>query len=267
MVDTSVVIRCGGSPEVLQCIASIDSPTEVVVAYSGNSGLAQRIQDTGARVVAVPSGNLSIVSNRGYAACHGSKVIFTDSDTRFGPHCVARLAEALETVPVARAQLRIGVNASRTTRIVARARGFVNSLPLAFTPGLGLRRDIIPTVGGIVFNDPVPYAVDADLDMRIKRRGIRVEFLQDAWLTHSPVPLRHDVRAAYRIGRGCRRSMEIWNRIGTFGPLDKWSLKGVKPAALPELLRREGAVVLAYQALWDTAYWFGFYREGNGART
>lgn len=265
MADTSVVIRCGGNPEVLRCIASVDSPAEVVVAYSGPPDLAQRIQDAGARVVEVPRGNLSVVSNRGYQACRGLKVIFTDSDTRFGPRCVARLDEALETVPVARAQLRFDADVGRTTRVVARAREFVNNLPLAFTPGLGLRRDIIPTIGGVVFNDPVPYAVDADLDMRLKRRGVRVAFLRDAWLTHSPVSLRHDVRAGYRIGRGCRRSMDLWNRAGTFGHLDKWSLKGVKPTALPELLRREGAVVLAYQVLWDAVYWVGFYREGNGA--
>ncbi len=262
MPDLSVVIRCGNDPNVLRCIASVDVQAEIVVAFTGSSQLAESIKKTGARCVPTPRGNLSQVSNMGFEAAKGSRVILTDSDTEFEPGCIQRLHRALETSKVARARIRFEVTgAGLGSRVAAEARDYVNSLPVVFTPGIAVRRDLVSDVGGILFNDPVPYAVDADLDLRIKRAHVPVAFVQDAWVRHSAIPLRHDVRAAYRIGAGCRVSIDHWNRDGRFGQLAFNELKAVRFRHLSDLLRRKGPATLAYQTVWDCAYWFGYEHQ------
>lgn len=262
MPNISIVIRCGNDPSVLRCIASVDAEAEIVVSFTGSPELAGLIRGTGSRCVLAPRGNLSQVSNAGFRATQGEQVIITDSDTEFEPGCIDNLRQALETKMVARARLRFmtdGVGFG--SRVVAAARDYVNSLPVVYTPGVALRRDLLPHVGGILFNDPVPYAVDADLDFRIKRGNVPVAFVPDAWVRHAPIPLPHDVRAAYRIGRGCRVSIDHWNRDGRFGQLPADALKAVRPEHLPDLVRRKGIATLAYQTVWDSAYWLGYRRQ------
>ena len=262
MPDLSIVIRCGNDPNVLRCIASVDVQADIVVAFTGSSQLAEAIKERGARCVPTPRGNLSLVSNMGFQAAKESRVILTDSDTEFEPECIQRLHRALETSKVARARIRFEVTgAGLGSRVAAEARDYVNSLPVVFTPGIAVRRDLLADVGGILFNDPVPYAVDADLDLRIKRAHVAVAFVQDAWVRHIAISVRHDVRAAYRIGRGCRVSIDHWNRDGRFGRLAYNELKAVRLAHLPDLLRKKGSATLVYQAIWDCAYWLGYQRQ------
>ena len=76
-------------------------------------------------------------------------------------------ASGLETSKVARARIRFEVTgAGLGSRVAAEARDYVNSLPVVFTPGIAVRRDLVSDVGGILFNDPVPYAVDAVFDVK-----------------------------------------------------------------------------------------------------
>ena len=201
--DLSVVIRCWNDSSVLQCIDSIDLDVEVIVSFTGADDLAARIREHGARCVRAPRSNLSRVSNIGFNATTYDKVILTDSDTVFEPGCVGRLRDALGTFRAARARLRFEGDYG-LSKIVAEARDYVNGLPLLYTPGIAVRKDLLPEVGGFLFNDPVPYAVDTDLDFRVKRARVPVAYLTDAWLRHTAVSVRHDLRAAYRIGGGCR---------------------------------------------------------------
>jgi glycosyltransferase involved in cell wall biosynthesis len=257
MTDLSIVIRCLNDPGVIPCIESIDLDAEVIVSYTGDDDLAARIREKGAQCILAPRSNLSRVSNTGFDATSFDKVILTDSDTVFEPGCVGKLRDALGRFRAARARLRFESDQG-PSKIVADARDYVNGLPHLYTPGIAIRKDLLPLVGGFLFNEIVPYAVDADLDLRVRRARIPVAYLTDAWVRHSPISVRHDLRAAYRIGGGCRVSMEHWNRQGSVGPTNRWSLKGVKPSYLPDLLLEKGPWVLAYQLLWDSAFWMGF---------
>jgi GT2 family glycosyltransferase len=262
MLDATIVIRCGNDDRVFRCLESIDSPAEVVVAFTGDKELSERIAKAGARCVPAPPANLSRVSNAGIDAASTDYVILTDSDTVFEPGCIERLRLALQSRKAARARLRFE-NGRGLSRIVAEARDYVNSLPLLYTPGIALRRDLLQDVGGFFFNDPVPFAVDADLNFRVQRANVQVAFLSDAWVRHTAIPLPQDLRAARRIGAGCKESMQYWNRSGAFGPVNRLTLKGVKPTLWPDLLRTKGPSVLGYQLLWDASYWLGFFGLGT----
>ena len=260
MLDATIVVRCGNDERVFRCLESVDSPAEIIVAFTGTKELSDRIAKTGARCVPAPPSNLSRVSNVGLDAAATDCLILTDSDTVFESRCIERLVSALTTRKAARASLRFEAGRGLSS-IVAEARDYVNHLPLLYTPGIALRRDILPEIGGFFFNDPVPYAVDADLNFRVQRAHVPVAFLPDAWVRHTDVPIRQDLRAAHRIGIGCRVSMRYWNRNRGFGPVNRLTLKGVKPAHFPDLLRTKGPLVLGYQLVWDASYWSGFFKQ------
>ncbi len=257
----SVVIRCRNDPSVLDCIHSIDTDAEIIVAYTGSPSLEGQIKECGAKSIPAPFGNLSKVSNAGFQAASCDKIVFTDSDTRFGPGCLGKLTVALEDYKIARAKLLFHDTQPPTQRMIANARDYVNRLPLTYTPGLAVRRDLLPEIGGFLFNDIVPFAVDADLNFRVVKAGAKTAFVSDAWLQHGSISLRHDIRAAYRIGDGCACSIDYWNNLGTYGHLGNFTLKGVPPSLLPDLLRSKGIATLAYQLFWDAAYWLGFLRR------
>lgn len=263
--ELSIVIRCGDDPNVLDCISSIDCDSEIIVSFTGNSDLAKRIRRTGALCVETVAGNLSSVSNTGVEKASGNYVVITDSDTVFEPGTLEKLKNALVHYKVARARIRF-MNPSNKffTGIIASARDYVNNLRLVYTPGIAIRRDLLGEVQGRLFNDVVHYAVDADLDLRIKRAGIPVAFLEDSYIRHSAISVKHDLQAAFRIGKGCARSISFWNADGRLGDIPVMTLKGVPPYLLPDLLKKKGFMVLIYQLIWDLFYWTGFFVERYG---
>ncbi len=264
--DVSVVIRCGNDPNVLGCISSIDFESEIIVSFTGNPELADSIRKTGALCIESQPGNLSGVSNTGLEAASGKYVIITDSDTVFEPGTLEKLKNALMHYKIARARIRFLNPSNRFfPGLIASARDYVNSLRLVYTPGIAIRKELVGELQGRLFNEIVPYAVDADLDLRIKRAGIPVAFLDCSYIEHSAITLKHDLRAAFRIGKGCAKSISFWNADGRLGYISAMALKGVPPCSLPDLMKKKGLMVLIYQSIWDMFYWTGFIvqRFGN----
>ncbi len=147
-----------------------------------------------------------MISNIGIANTMYNKVIITDSDTTFEPGCIRELYRSLENYPIVRAHLRFATDSGRLfSRIIASARDYVNSMPLVYTPGVALRKDVVACIGGFMFNDVVPYAVDADLNYRVKSLDIQVKFADQAVVNHCAESVKHDLKAAYRIGWGSVR--------------------------------------------------------------
>lgn len=259
-MDLSVVIRCGDDWRVFDCIKSIDESVEIIVALSENPDLQKELESLGIRYCVTPRRNLSVTSNMGIAKASFEKVVITDSDTVFEPGCIRNLYHALDEFSIVRARLRFTSDQSGiTSRIVAEARDYVNSLRLVYTPGVAIRKDVVAELGGFVFNDIVPYAVDADLNFRIKASKTRVKFADQAVLNHCAESYRHDLKAAYRIGIGCAISYLSLRKMPQFSAI-KWNdLKGVRLGRLPDIMIRKGVLVLAYQILWDYCYWLGYF--------
>jgi glycosyltransferase involved in cell wall biosynthesis len=261
-MDLSVIIRCKNDERIFSCLNSIDEETERVVVLNSQSDLESRIVSTGARCVQVPERNLSVVSNAGIEASRFEKMIIVDSDTKFESGCLRMVNEALIEGRVARATVHFAENQNKVgSHQVSRAREFTYRLPLAFTPGLAFRKDILHDVGGFFFNPMVPFAVDADLDFRIKRAGIDVKYLESATIVHDVETLRHDLRAAYRIGKGCNdsaRTLSGQEWIGLSEHQIGKQLKAVKPENWGQMMKSEGVTTLAYQMLWDFRFWCGY---------
>lgn len=212
-----------------------------------------------------PPGNLSIVSNIGFGAATSDKIIITDSDTVFGEKCIKEMIKGLDSYDIVRAPLSFRRDDTFLSREIAEARDYVNSLPLIYTPGIGVTKKLPPLIKGFLFDDGIPFAVDANLDYRIKTEKLPALFLSDVWIEHSAENIRHDLHAARRIGAGCRQST---NSLHEIYPQESKkhigkSLKGVKLKNYPDLLRKKGLRVLIYQTLWDFNYYYGYFGIKN----
>jgi GT2 family glycosyltransferase len=255
-MDLTVVIRCGDDYRVFDCIDSIDEDVEIIVSTSENEKLEAKLRERGIKYVLSPRKNLSQTSNIGFNAAKFEKVFITDSDTLFEKTCLKQVYEALDTYKIARAKLRFKVESGIPwSRVVAEARDFVNSLPLVYTPGVGVRKEVINDIGGFLFDDPVPFAVDADLNFRVHQANVPVAFLKDACIYHVAEGKKHDFKAARRIGEGTAISTFVLEKRGYHVPIN--ALKGVKRSHYGAILKTKGWKVLFYQMLWDWYYYRG----------
>lgn len=260
-MDISVVIRCKDDERVFECIESIDEDAKIIVVLNQNDTLKHKLEKKGVSCYISPPGNLSIVSNIGFLAAETNKVVITDSDTVFYPGCIRTIYEALDNNKVVRAKLLFKSSTDISySKLVSEARDFVNSLPLVYTPGIGVKKDILSDIGGFLFNEHVPFAVDADLNYRIKEAGLDVAFLSDAIVQHDCEGSKHDLKAALRIGRGCRISAETLGKLYTSTSVNCIGryLKGVKLQHYPILIKEKGVKVFLYQIIWDSHFYFGY---------
>lgn len=261
-MDLSVVIRCGDDDRVFKCIQSIDENVEIIVSTSENPRFQSKLKSRGINYCLSPRGNLSEVSNIGFEHATHDKVIITDSDTTFEKGSIREMHLALDNFEVVCAKLKFLSSKDKFfSKTVAEARDYVNSLSLIYTPGVGVKRSIIDKIGGFLFNDPVPFAVDADLDYRIKHAKIPVKYLDNAILYHDVESIYHDMKAAYRIGNGCMTSAIYLSKQIHNNELPPrkivCELKGVKRGHLGDVARKKGAIVFTYQLLWDLFFHLG----------
>lgn len=259
-MDISIIIRCGDDDRVFNCIKSIDEDVEVIVSLSNNPKLERELKNKGIKYCLSPRKNLSMASNIGFKLASHEKVIITDSDTVFKSGCIKKLYGALDNYKVACAGIKFLSDPHILfSNIVAEARDYVNSLPLFFTPGIALKKDVLSEIGGFLFDDNVPYAVDANLDYRVKKAGLPVAWIiNDAYICHAPESIKHDLKAALRIGMGCRVGVERLRSFNQYSDI-KWNaLKGVKINSIIDVFQKKGVLVGFYQLLWDIFHIAGY---------
>ncbi|BAI61023.1 hypothetical protein MCP_0951 [Methanocella paludicola SANAE] len=258
-MDLSIVIRCGDDRRVFDCINSIDEHVGIIVALSENAMLQKELEEKKIKYCITPRHNLSQTSNIGIDKAIYEKVILTDSDTQFEPGCIRELYHALDQYPIARARINFETDSDKySSRLVSEARDYVNSLPVVYTPGIAFRKSIVKHIGGFMFNDLVPYAVDADLNYRLGKTDLPVKFIDNLGLKHNAESMRHDLKAAFRIGRGCAISYLSLRRLKQYSSIRWYDLKGVKLQSLGDVLMKKGLIVALYQVIWDAFYWTGY---------
>jgi|LSQX01.3.fsa_nt_gb glycosyltransferase involved in cell wall biosynthesis len=261
--DATVVIRCKDDERVFDCIASIDESVEIIVVMNPNEDMEKRLRDIGVICKHSPPGNLSIVSNIGFESASADKIIITDSDTIFGEKSISALIDGLNDYAVVRSPLRFERKDDFLSRELAEARDYVNSLPVVYTPGIAVSRTLPERIKGFLFDDAIPFAVDANLNFRIQQENVPVLYLENVWISHSAELVTHDLKAARRIGSGCRESSK---RLVTLYPDIPeteigYALKGVKRSHYYDLFKKKGFRVFLYQLLWDIAFYRGYYLD------
>lgn len=259
-MDLSVVIRCGDDDRLFRCIESIDEEVEIVVAHNSNKTLEEKLSKMNILSCVTPPNNLSVVSNLGAEKASYDKIIITDSDTWFEKGSIVKVYKTLAKSPIVNMRINfISTKKNASSIIISKARDFVNSLDVLYTPGIGIDKKIIPVIGGYLFDNDVPYAVDANFTYRIKKLNIPYINLESASIFHDSETLKHDLKAAYRIGKGCWISARklLSQNYGKSIFVLFFSLKGVKPKNWKCLVKTKGCKVLFYQFIWDSFFYFG----------
>ena len=259
-LELTVVIRCGDDSRIFRCIDSIDEEVEIIVALNENKMIQEELDKRNIRYCLTPPNNLSIAANLGVENASHDKIIITDSDTWFEKGSIKKVYNALEKTPIVNMKINfIAKKRIPCSFIISQARDFVNSLPVVYTPGIGIDKKIISKIGGYLFDDDVCYAVDANLTYRIKFHKVSFLDLEDAIIFHEAENLKHDLKAAYRIGKGCvvGASKLFIQGYGKAIITNFLSLKGVKLIHWNDLIKRKGFRVLIYQLIWDTCFYLG----------
>lgn len=260
-MDLSIVIRCCNDPRVFQCIKSIDEDVEIIVSMCENKGILKGIEDIEVKHCIGPPGNLSITSNKGFKIAKYNKVIITDSDTCFEKGSIKKVYYALDKHLAVRCKVEfLQTQGNFFSKLVAEARDFVYSKPVIFTPGIGIRKEILPLIGGYLFNESIPFAVDAELNYRIQNENISNKILESAVLYHRSEKLVHDLKAAYRIGKGCRIGTNLLMKKLEFIKKDI-NLKVVNKSMYKDIIDKKGILILVYQLFWDMFYHIGWRIE------
>ncbi|MCY3414708.1 MAG: hypothetical protein INQ03_23870 [Candidatus Heimdallarchaeota archaeon] len=255
-LEISIVIRCCDDWSVLKCIESIDENVDIVVSMCYNQELEKQIREfsNNVQIVNVPKGNLSITSNRGMDKAKFQKVIDIDSDTIFIPGTINEIDELLNNHEAVNVKIVFEHNGKGFSRLVALARQYVNSKDVFFTPGIAYQKAILPKIGNKLFNEQVPFAVDAELNFRINQNQINYTTTKGG-ITHKEEKVSHDLKSAFRIGKGCRLGKLQLNKEN----LQIIPLKVVRFSDYKEIIKTLGLKVLIYQMVWDCFFYTGYF--------
>lgn len=245
----TVVIPCKDDALVERCLASIDEPIDVVLAFNGSpTGFRERVMGAtegraGARLhsVELADANLSAALEAGVTAAPTRRVLLMDSDCTFRPGALAAVARAMDAGDTAREVFKGSVVFARSrgllARPIAQSRAHYTADTLtAFKPPLAFDVGLRARLGGYFFDQRLPWKEDADLDCRVRAAGLRIVGVPDCVIDHSPVTALGDLRSNYRYGIGSAIAEHL-------------SIPVTQPARAPtDAARRYGVGTAAY--LW-----------------
>jgi hypothetical protein len=211
----TVVIPCKDDPRLAACLASIDVPLDVVVAFNGSpAGFADGIVTTSRRMgalrlhrVELAQANLAAALEAGIRAAPSRRVLLMDSDCTFRPGALTAVVTAMDVGEPAHEVFKGSVVFARSrgplARPIAQSRAHYTSDTLtAFKPPLAFDVGLRARLGGYFFDERLPWKEDADLDCRVRAAGIRIVAVPACVIDHSPVTALGDLRSNYRYGMG-----------------------------------------------------------------
>lgn len=211
----TVVIPCKDDPLVERCLASIDEPLDVVLAFNGSpAGFADRVMarigcraDLRLHRVELGRANLAAALEAGITAAPTRRVLLMDSDCTFRPGALAAVTRAMDAGDAENEVYKGTVVFARSrgllARPIAQSRAHYTAEVLtAFKPPLAFDVVLRARLGGYFFDERLPWKEDADLDCRVRAAGVRIVGVADCVIDHTAVTARGDLRSNYRYGVG-----------------------------------------------------------------
>jgi len=295
-MDFSIIIPVRNRPdEIRRCVASCYAqrydPTryEVIVVDNGSTDMtAREAAGAGARVISEPVPNRCLARNAGARVARGRWLAFIDSDCEADPGWLAALAVAVARAePTAGGITSTGIGAiageiisappSSGVEAYIDARGWLDQRK--FLAGRGRFRPLFAATANLAvsawlfrdrggFNpDLCVAAEDADLCLRLARKGWTIEYAPDARVIHHHrATLRGMLRQAYNYGIGSadffalhRGRARVWIEPQWY----VWAMKGLIKSPWVALTARGPARAFAfYDFLTNLAQAAGRIRGG-----
>ena len=268
----SVAIKCADDMDIVRCLDSIDDPEVAVNAVITPSERVEALlRERGVPFVLTEYGNIAKSAQLSVEAAEHDNVIVMDSDVYFAPGAIRLMRAALLHSPVVKPALRFEDDGSYFSRLVAGSRNRYNDVPnKAINPGLALRRrEVAARCGELIFNPHIRWTEDADLNYRLQREGVPVQYVPEAEVWHGPVSLKHELRCGFLYGVGKRLSVEHNpDRIAREDPaqLFRTLTSPATYAAALERARQNGIPATLLAGAWRTLYYAGYYAQKHSQR-
>jgi len=245
----TVVIPCADDTRIKDCLDSIDENVEIIVVLNDPSKKVIDIVDSSeVRKVKIRERNLPKALNIGIEKATNPNVILMDSDCRFESGAIKKLLKGLQKYYIAKGKV-IFQSHNFLSRIIAKAREYsYYEPPKPYNPFLGIKKSIKKHIGGYYFDETIHWTEDADLNTRLKKAKVKINYVFSARVFHPPLTLKHDLRSAFRYGIGKRIRVEkgVSDGIGThFGKV-------------LDVVIKKGVLVGIYYAIWNCLYLLGF---------
>ncbi len=207
-LDLSLIIRCCEDERIFRCIDSVDENIEIIASLTPDDYLEKKIKDRGIKYCLSPKGNLSFTTNKAIKLADYNMLIIMDSDSVFAPGTIKKMWQALKENLIVKPKVIFKHN-SLTSKLVAKKLDYGYTYkPKAYSPGLGLRKELKERVGGYLYNNKVEWSEDGDLDRRIKKNNIEIRLLNEAIIYHDPKRLRKDIRDSIKCGIGIANGLK-----------------------------------------------------------
>lgn len=246
----SIIIPCADDIRIKNCLDSIDESVEVVVVLNGHTKeVINIVNNYDIRKIMIQERNLSKALNIGIEKAKNSNVILMDSDCRFEKGAIKKLFNGLQKHYIVKGKV-VFQSDSFLSKIIAKAREYsYYDTPKPYNPFLGIRKDTKKYIGGYYFDETIHWTEDADLNTRLKKARLKVNYVFLAKVFHPPLTLKHDLRSAFRYGIGKRIRVEKGTSSGI----------GTHFRKVLDVAFKKGLLTGLYYIVWNYFYMFGYF--------
>ena len=205
----SIVIPCADDARIGSCLDSIDENVEIVVVLNGSSSEVRKIVNNyKVKRVNIRERNLAKALNIGIEKSIHKKVLLIDSDCKFEKGAIRKLYAGLQNRYIAKGMIVYECD-DFISRVIAKVRDYTNyDTPKPYNPFLGIKKSIKKYIGNYYFDSDIHWTEDADLNSRLTKADIKVNYVFSAKAFHPPLSLKQDLRSAFRYGIGKRIRVE-----------------------------------------------------------
>ena len=254
-MDISVLLCVHDDVRIINCLDSIDVVCEaIVVANNATEQVLKVLHDYDSgnrfdfRIIEIPEKGIGRARDIGAENAKYDKMLFLDSDCRFLPGGIGSVYSLLDDFPVVDGKIQYEAN-SFQSRIVSKCR--TQSVPdRVFCPGLSMRKDVKPLIGGYFFDRKLGWLEDSEINRRFKKASLPIGYTKEEIAVHAALTFSEDLSSAFKYGTG----KQVGIKNGVFeNELD--AIFHLVPAYF-----KLGFFVGLYLFAWNISYTCGFIK-------
>lgn len=268
-LNLSVIIPVSKDLKIRECLQSIDAIVEIIVVLNNfPSKEVIKIVEDDKRCVPVyldgPGCNLAKVFNIGISSAINEKIVLTNSDCLFTPGLLDNLCLKLDEYEIVKAQVAFSFDGYRQ-RLVSECRRLFHQVfdggTKFFGPGLSFKKTISQKIGGYFFDEVVAWGEDGELSIRLHKANLKF-FILDEKIKHGGESITHDLRIAFKIGKGNgAKDKQKKPRVLSAFLDDIRSLITDRKRRFKTAYQEGGLHLMLYFLLWKVVLHLGYYVE------
>lgn len=218
----SLIVGVKDHIEILNLLKSIDENIEVIIVL--NNAMSEikkilekfKINSFQLKIIEISTSNLGAIKNAGIKNAKNNNLFFLDADCVLAKGALKKISESFKKYDVGKVNMVVEAR-GLFSRIFANNRKSTKS-NAAYTPGLFFKKNIKNRIGGFYYHNDLPWREDYELDQRMGKSNVHIQYLPGIIIYHSKYKLLSDIKTAFRCGGG----HQVGCRRGYIKPTWKW---------------------------------------------